>query len=127
MANPPEKTRSSALRPIAPPLLSQHLREFASRPDAWAVLARNMIPVGGHLRLRLVRCARDVQLLVRWTDRPRRNRYRAHSARAARNTAEIGWRSEKSLGRRAYVDFPRWHCRSAILDRADPAARFVAG
>ncbi|PYJ13130.1 MAG: hypothetical protein DME94_11245, partial [Verrucomicrobia bacterium] len=47
MADPPEKTRSSALRPIAPPPLSQHLREFASRPDAWAVLARNMIPVVG--------------------------------------------------------------------------------
>ena len=47
MANPPEKTRLSALRPIAPPPLSQHLREFASRPDAWAVLARNMIPVVG--------------------------------------------------------------------------------
>src|SRR5438876_7881999 len=47
MANPPEKTRSSALRPIAPPPVSQHLREFVSRPDAWAVLARNMIPVVG--------------------------------------------------------------------------------
>src|SRR5437762_4429512 len=47
MANPAEKTRSSALRPIAPPPLSQHLREFASRPDAWVVLARNMIPVVG--------------------------------------------------------------------------------
>jgi len=35
------------LRPIAPPPLSQHLREFASRPDAWAVLARNLIPVVG--------------------------------------------------------------------------------
>src|SRR5438067_12621614 len=47
MANPAEKTRSSALRPIAPPPLSQHLREFASRPDAWTVLARNLIPVVG--------------------------------------------------------------------------------
>src|SRR5437660_4031513 len=47
MANPAEKTRSSALRPIAPPPLSQHLREFASRPHAWAVLARNLIPVVG--------------------------------------------------------------------------------
>src|SRR5881396_2044770 len=47
MANPPEKTRSSALRSIAPPPLSQHLREFALRPDAWAVLARNLIPVVG--------------------------------------------------------------------------------
>ena len=47
MADSPEKTRSTALRPIAPPPLWQHLREFASRPDAWAVLARNMIPVVG--------------------------------------------------------------------------------
>src|SRR5215471_19601430 len=47
MANPPEETRSTALRPIAPPPLSQHLREFASRPHAWAVLARNLIPVVG--------------------------------------------------------------------------------
>src|SRR6266699_485189 len=35
MAKPPEKTRS------------QHLRELASRPDAWTVLARNLIPVVG--------------------------------------------------------------------------------
>src|SRR3954451_16638627 len=34
-------------RPIAPPPISQHLREFASNPDAWAVLARNLIPVAG--------------------------------------------------------------------------------
>src|SRR5712692_8066980 len=42
-----DKTGSSAPRPIAPPPLSQHLREFASRPHAWAVLARNLIPVVG--------------------------------------------------------------------------------
>ncbi len=47
MAKPPEKTSSTALRQIAPPPLSQHLRELASRPDAWAVLARNLIPVVG--------------------------------------------------------------------------------
>jgi Family of unknown function (DUF6498) len=47
MAKPPEKTRSTALRQIAPPPLSQHLRELASRPDAWTVLARNLIPVVG--------------------------------------------------------------------------------
>src|SRR6202795_5179140 len=41
------KTSSSAPRPIAPPSPSQHLREFASRPHAWAVLARNLIPVVG--------------------------------------------------------------------------------
>jgi hypothetical protein len=47
MQNPPEKTSSAAVRQIRPPPLSQHLREFASRPDAWAVLARNLIPVVG--------------------------------------------------------------------------------
>src|SRR5947209_17396712 len=47
MAKPPEKPRSIAPRPIAPPPLSQHLRELALRPDAWVILARNMIPVVG--------------------------------------------------------------------------------
>ena len=47
MAKPQEKTASTAVRPIAPPPLSQHLRELASRPGAWAVLARNLIPVVG--------------------------------------------------------------------------------
>src|ERR1043166_8778143 len=47
MAKPPEKIRSTPLLPIAPPPLSQHLREFVTRPDAWAVLARNLIPVVG--------------------------------------------------------------------------------
>jgi len=47
MAKPPENPGSIAPRQIAPPPLSQHLREFASRPDAWAVLARNLIPVVG--------------------------------------------------------------------------------
>jgi hypothetical protein len=47
MAKAPEKSGSTALRPIAPPPLAQHLRELASRPDAWIVLARNLIPVIG--------------------------------------------------------------------------------
>ena len=47
MVNPAEKTSSTTPRQIAPPLLSQHLRELASRPDAWTVLARNLIPVVG--------------------------------------------------------------------------------
>jgi hypothetical protein len=46
MAKPPEKTGSTAPRPIAP-APSQHLRELASRPDTWQVLARNLIPVVG--------------------------------------------------------------------------------
>jgi hypothetical protein len=44
---PPERRTSNGLRQIAPPPLSQHLRELVSRPDAWAVLARNLIPVVG--------------------------------------------------------------------------------
>src|SRR5438128_8096944 len=47
MAKPREKTGSPAPRPIAPPPLSQHLRELASRRDAWLVLALNLIPVVG--------------------------------------------------------------------------------
>ena len=47
MAKPREKTVSTAPRQIAPPPLSQHLRELSSRPDAWVVLARNLIPVVG--------------------------------------------------------------------------------
>jgi hypothetical protein len=42
-----ERTSSTVRRQIAPPPLAQHLREFASNPHAWAVLARNMIPVVG--------------------------------------------------------------------------------
>jgi hypothetical protein len=47
MPKPPETTSSTATRQIRPPPLSQHLREFASRPHAWGVLARNLIPVVG--------------------------------------------------------------------------------
>lgn len=36
-----------ANRQIRPPPLSQHLREFAANPHAWAVLGRNLIPVVG--------------------------------------------------------------------------------
>ena len=47
MPKPPETTSTTATRQIRPPPLSQHLREFASRPGAWVVVARNMIPVVG--------------------------------------------------------------------------------
>jgi hypothetical protein len=43
----PEKNSSNVVRQIRPPPISQHLREFSSRPDAWLVLARNLIPVVG--------------------------------------------------------------------------------
>lgn len=38
---------SAPVRPIGLPPLSQHLRELASRRDAWLVIARNLIPVVG--------------------------------------------------------------------------------
>jgi hypothetical protein len=47
MTEPSQRKRPTGLRPIRPPPLSQHLREFASNPHAWAVLARNLIPVVG--------------------------------------------------------------------------------
>jgi Family of unknown function (DUF6498) len=47
MTKPRPKNAPAAPRPIAPPPFSQHLREFAARPDAWVVLARNLIPVVG--------------------------------------------------------------------------------
>ncbi len=47
MANPQEKTSLTAVRQIAPPPLSQHLRELVSRPGAWQVVVRNLIPVVG--------------------------------------------------------------------------------
>ena len=47
MAKLPGKAGSSRPQPIRPPPLSQHLREFAADPHAWAVLARNLIPVVG--------------------------------------------------------------------------------
>src|SRR5262245_14481385 len=47
MSKPTETSRSSATQQVRPPPLSQHLREFVSRPGTWAVLARNLIPVVG--------------------------------------------------------------------------------
>src|SRR5207247_9240430 len=47
MAKPQEKIGSSALRQIRPPPNSHHLPDFAARPGAWLVVARNIIPVVG--------------------------------------------------------------------------------
>src|SRR4051812_7241880 len=41
------RSGAAASRPIPLPSITQHLREFGSRPHAWAVLARNLIPVIG--------------------------------------------------------------------------------
>jgi hypothetical protein len=45
--NPEGQSSSPAERQIRPPPLSQHLREFAGSPHAWAALGRNLIPVVG--------------------------------------------------------------------------------
>jgi hypothetical protein len=42
-----ESSKAAASRPIPLPPLSQHLREFGARRDAWLILARNLIPVVG--------------------------------------------------------------------------------
>ena len=47
MNQPAGKASPNAQRQIRPPPISQHLREFASNPHGWAVLARNLIPVVG--------------------------------------------------------------------------------
>lgn len=47
MAKPQENAGSTAVRQIAPPPVSQHLRELGSQPGAWLIIARNMIPVIG--------------------------------------------------------------------------------
>jgi len=47
MTNPAARTRQTPLRPIRPPSLAQHFREFSTNPHAWVVLARNLIPVVG--------------------------------------------------------------------------------
>jgi hypothetical protein len=47
MSKSTETIRSTATRQIRPPPVSQHLREFMVRPDAWVALSRNMIPVVG--------------------------------------------------------------------------------
>jgi hypothetical protein len=44
---PAGQTPPPAQRQIRPPPVSQHLREFAANPHAWAVLGRNLIPVVG--------------------------------------------------------------------------------
>ena len=45
--NPEGQSSTPAERQIRPPPLSQHLREFAANPHAWAALGRNLIPVVG--------------------------------------------------------------------------------
>ena len=42
-----DSSKAAASRPIPLPPLSQHLREFGARRDAWLILARNLIPVVG--------------------------------------------------------------------------------
>ena len=47
VTKPADNAASTARGPVAPPPLSQHLREFRANPHAWVVLGRNLIPVVG--------------------------------------------------------------------------------
>src|SRR5207249_8903314 len=116
MAKPPEKPGSTAPRPIAPPPLSQHLRELASRPDAWLVLARNLIPVVGIYGFGW---SAALTVFNYWFD----GLTALAAIVAARDAAEIGRRGvgDERGARRGYVDFPRRHRGSAVLDRANSA------
>src|SRR5439155_5800493 len=120
MAKPREKTSSSAPRPIAPPL-SQRLRELASRPGAWLVLARNLIPVVGIYGFGW---SAALTVFNYWFD----GLTALAAIVAARDAAEIGRRGvgDERGARRGYVDFPRRHRGSAVLDRANSAPRFAA-
>ena len=76
MAKPQEKTAATAVRPIALPPLSQHLRELAIAAPSMGRDCAQFDSRCRHLRLRLVRCACCVQLLVRRIHRAGRNRRR---------------------------------------------------
>jgi len=92
MAKLPEKTSSTTVRQIRPPPLSQHLREFASRPDAWAVLARNMIPVIGMYGFRW---SAALAVFNYWFDGLTAARTRARRS-FRRSIAALGIRSRRS-------------------------------
>jgi hypothetical protein len=104
--------------------VSQYLREFASRPDAWAVLARNMIPVVGIYGFGwsaalavfnywfdgLTALAAIIAALI-----PRALR----ETQSKKNHATWAGKIVRGVGD---LDFSRWHRRSAVLDRFDFAA-----
>src|SRR5438045_7971786 len=127
MANSPEKTSSTAVRQIRPPPVSQHLREFASRPDAWVILARNMIPVIGIYGFGW---SAALSVFNYWFDglTALGAILAALIPRALRETqpksGHMTWLGSVVRGVVTWI-FPPRHCRVAILDRADPAARFV--
>src|SRR4029077_6659267 len=109
MAKPKEKTASTAMRPIAPPPLSQHLRELASRPQAWAVIARNLIPVVG---IYAFGWSAALAVFNYWFDG------------LTTLAAIVAALTPRAL--RSHVDFPGRHRWYAVLDRADSASRSAA-
>ena len=127
MAKPQEKTASTAVRPIAPPPLSKHLRELTSRPDAWAVLARNLIPVVGIYGFGW---SAALAVFNYWFDglSALAAIVAALIPRALRETQpkSAGGSGAQHCARRGYMDFSRRHRGSAVLDRTDSAARSAA-
>jgi Family of unknown function (DUF6498) len=125
MPKPPEPTNSTAVRQIRPPPLSQHLHEFAPRPDAWVVVARNMIPVVG---IYAFGWSPAVSVFNYWFDGlsalaaivaamvPRR---------ATRDAKQGGSRDvgRQRCTRRICLAPARSRCQSAVLDRADSTPR----
>jgi hypothetical protein len=122
MAKPQEKTSSTAAQPIAPPPPSQHLRELASRPDAWAVIARNLIPVVGIYGFGW---STALAVFNYWFDGLTAliAIVTALIPRALRETRPKTGRDvrEEPHGRRHHVDFSRRYHWPAILDCADSA------
>ena len=118
-----------ATRQIRPPPLSQHLREFASRPDAWVVLARNMIPVVG---IYAFGWSAAISVFNYWFDGltavaaivaamiPRALR----ETQTKKGSRDIG---RQHCTRHLRVALARGHCRFAVLDRVDSAARSSPG
>jgi hypothetical protein len=47
MTQRPTKTTPIARAAVRPPPVLQHLRELATRPEAWSIIGRNLIPVVG--------------------------------------------------------------------------------
>lgn len=126
---------SPAERQIRPPPLSQHLREFARNPHAWAVLGRNLIPVVGIYGFDW---SAALSVFSYWFDGLtalaaivaavvlRLLREMPANKEAGDQKSEVGEVVRKFVIGVGDVDFPGWRCGSALLDRADSAAQYFA-
>ncbi len=109
--------------PIAPPPLSQHLRELASRRDAWLIIVRNFIPVVGIYFFGWSAGLVGLQLLVRRLHGARRDHRRAGAARDARDSDKTSGRAGQRRMRLGVVTwvFLVGIVGHSVLGRADSA------